>query len=92
MRQPAYVELCDIERIDFVQMIVNVKTEYGMQLNFPIIYSGTVSDAVDYGKLKALVLYTDYMNETGIAFIVPKGLFNQAIAEKNSKKPKFVTV
>lgn len=92
MRQPAYVELCDIEQIDFVQMIVTVKDEYGKKLNFPILYSGTVSDAVDYGKLKALVLYTDYMNETGIALIVPKGLFNKAIADKNSKKPKFVVV
>ncbi len=92
MRQPAYVELCDIEKIDFVQMIVTVKNEYRRKLNFPILYSGTVSDAVDYGNLKVLVLYTDYINETGVAFIVPKGLFNKEIADQNSKKPKFVVM
>lgn len=92
MRQQVYAELCDIKQIDFVQMVVTVENEYGSKMNFPVVYSGTVSDATDYNQYKAFILYTDVVNETGVAFITPRGLFNKPVADQNSKKPKFTVV
>ena len=80
MKRPAYVEVCDIEEIDFVQMIVSVQTEDKRELQFPIVYSGIVSDAVDYAKLKAFIIYSDVNSEGGIAILVPNGLLNSYIA------------
>jgi hypothetical protein len=92
MRRPAYIEICEIVSIDYVQMIAKVKTTEGRELELPIIYSGVISDIKNYNNLRALVLYVDYAAENGVVFIAPSGIFNASLAEENAKKPKFVAL